>query len=568
MEASSYARQPLAQRASLIGSGNRSFKVITEMGHHSGYATNSGITSPFAQNVATTIRDSREKEKKEISDLNDRLATYIEKVRFLEAQNRKIQTDLKGLQNKKGKDTENIRQMFESELNEAKKLIAETNRHRDQAVQELTDLNKEVTAMMKKLSDATRDRAVDNDKLAAILHRLSTIDSEVKFYQRRIESVDEEIRRIKNENNGLLTQLQRFRTDLDQETLNRIDQQNQVQTLLEETEFLRRLHEQELRDLRAMASRDTTNENREYFKNELASAIRDIRQEYDQIVNLNRNDVESWYRLKVQEIQTQSARQNMEKGYQQEEVKRLRVQLGDLRAKLADLESKNNLLQGTIQQLHGQIEDDQQNYEQSLNDRDKQIRKVREECQGLMVELQMLLDTKQSLDAEIALYRRMLDGEGNISGLKQVLDQSSQSHTGTAVLRLEMPSSSRVDSPTSQRSSFQRSAKGNVAIQDISPDGHFIVLQNTHRAKDEKLSEWRLKRQVTGNPEVTFTFPKKFVLKAGKQMRIYARGCGANLPPDQLVDDSIISFGVGLNARTILTNKDGEERATYIQKVV
>ena len=56
-----------------------------------------------------------------------------------------------------------------------------------------------------------------------------------------------------------------------------------------------------------MVSRDTTPENREYFKNELASAIRDIRQEYDQRMNTNRTDIESWYRLKVQEIQVGGA---------------------------------------------------------------------------------------------------------------------------------------------------------------------------------------------------------------------------------------------------------------------
>lgn len=70
---------------------------------------------------------------------------------------------------------------------------------------------------------------------------------------------------------------------MDQETLNRIDFQNQVQTLLEEIDFIRRVHEQEIGELQTLASRDTTPENREYFKNELSSAIRDIRAEYDQV---------------------------------------------------------------------------------------------------------------------------------------------------------------------------------------------------------------------------------------------------------------------------------------------
>ena len=50
--------------------------------------------------------------------------------------------------------------------------------------------------------------------------------------------------------------------------------------------------------------------------------------------------MESWYKLKVQEIQTQSTRQTMEQSYAKEEIKRLRVQLGDLRGKLADLEGR------------------------------------------------------------------------------------------------------------------------------------------------------------------------------------------------------------------------------------
>lgn len=179
---------------------------------------------------------------------------------------------------------------------------------------------------------------------------------------------------------------------------------------------------QEIKELQALAARDTTAENREFFKNELAGAIRDIRNEYDNAAAVNRNDMESWYKLKVQEIQTQSARQNMEQGYQKEETKRLRSQLTDLRGKLGDLESRNSMLEKQVQELSYQLEDEQRSYEAALNDRDAQIRKMREECQALMVELQMLLDTKQTLDAEIALYRKMLEGEESRSGLRQLVE--------------------------------------------------------------------------------------------------------------------------------------------------
>lgn len=60
----------------ITASGNRVVKIVTEM---SSSSMTSGM-SPFGQNAASTIRDAREREKKEMSDLNDRLADYIEKV--------------------------------------------------------------------------------------------------------------------------------------------------------------------------------------------------------------------------------------------------------------------------------------------------------------------------------------------------------------------------------------------------------------------------------------------------------------------------------------------------------
>ncbi|KAF1748762.1 hypothetical protein GCK72_025229 [Caenorhabditis remanei] len=56
--------------------------------------TTSGQLSVYAANAIAGIRDNRDREKKEIADFNNRLAHYIEKVRFLEAQNRVLENDI------------------------------------------------------------------------------------------------------------------------------------------------------------------------------------------------------------------------------------------------------------------------------------------------------------------------------------------------------------------------------------------------------------------------------------------------------------------------------------------
>ncbi|VDK30209.1 unnamed protein product [Anisakis simplex] len=144
---------------------------------------------------------------------------------------------------------------------------------------------------LNRFDEATKARLVDREKIDELLVQLSNIEAEINLLRRRIALLEEELMRIKKENQRLVGELQRARTDLDQETLNRIDYQNQVQTLQEEIDFIRRVQDQEIRELQAMAARDTTSENREFFKNELSSAIRDIRSEYDQVQSFHPENI-------------------------------------------------------------------------------------------------------------------------------------------------------------------------------------------------------------------------------------------------------------------------------------
>lgn len=141
---------------------------------------------------------------------------------------------------------------------------------------------------------------------------------------------------------------------MDEETIGRIDYQNQVQTLMEELEFLRRVHEQEIKEIQALLAQAPA-DTREFFKNELALAIRDIKDQYDYIAKQGHQDMESWYKLKVSEVQGNANRSIMESSYQREEVKRMRDNISDFRNKLSDLEIKNSSLEKEVQNLSYQV---------------------------------------------------------------------------------------------------------------------------------------------------------------------------------------------------------------------
>jgi hypothetical protein len=128
------------------GFGSGSFGGgISNLASIAGLGNIAGI--PLRPNRGTSalvaVNETREREKRELCQLNDKFAQYVEKVRFLEAQNRKLQLELEALQNKAGQGSSKIKEMYEVEMNEAKKLIDDTTRDRAAAEVKARDAEKE-----------------------------------------------------------------------------------------------------------------------------------------------------------------------------------------------------------------------------------------------------------------------------------------------------------------------------------------------------------------------------------------------------------------------------------------
>lgn len=54
-----------------------------------------------------------------------------------------------------------------------------------------------------------------------------------------------------------------------------------------------------MKELAALAYRDTTAENREFWKNEMGQALREIQHIYDEKMDVMRSELEAYYNLKV-----------------------------------------------------------------------------------------------------------------------------------------------------------------------------------------------------------------------------------------------------------------------------
>ncbi|XP_063423083.1 70 kDa neurofilament protein-like isoform X4 [Mytilus trossulus] len=529
-----------------------------------------------------TVKSSREKEKKDMQDLNERFANYIEKVRFLEAQNRKLASELENLKTKWGKETSAIKSMYEQELAEARKLIDDLTKDKNKLEIQNSSLQEDMNNLRRQMDDLKKYHAIDQEQINKLNQQLSDYESEINMLRRTISSLETERGRDKERINKLQSEVDRLRIDLNNETLNHLDAENRRQTLEEEMEFLKKVHEQELKELAALAYRDTTEENREFWKSELSQAIRDIQSEYDNKVDQLRGDMESYYNLKVQEFRTGATKQNMEVTHVKEENKKLVKNISDLKGRLADLEGRNAQLESQYNSLLREYESIQSEHTMETVKLKEEITNLRSEMEAILVELQSLMDAKLSLELEIAAYRKLLESEEssdlfNRVGMRNVIEQSMNTQSRGAAQLSEMISEyeTKGDSHSSMKmmrgevsakTTYQKTSTGPVSIAEVHPEGKYITLENTSAQRREiNLDGWKLKRELDGQKEYVYTF-KNFILKPNKSVKIFARGFASDAGINDLVFRDYETWGVGSNVQTSLINENREEKATHRQK--
>lgn len=106
-----------------------------------------------ASSPLSPTRHSRLVEKVELQNLNDRLACYIDRVRNLETENSRLSIEVQTTRDTVTRETTNIKNIYEAELLEARRLLDETSRERARLeidTKRLWEENEELSARLDK----------------------------------------------------------------------------------------------------------------------------------------------------------------------------------------------------------------------------------------------------------------------------------------------------------------------------------------------------------------------------------------------------------------------------------
>jgi len=353
---------------------------------------------------------SREKEKLALQELNDRFAAYIERVRFLEADNKRLQGIIATLTAKFEELDATLRALYEAELLAARKALDETTAAKAAVELKVAGLEAKVAELTVLYKVEYEAHAVTKEAIPALEKMISERDAQIDFLTKNVSSMEIELGRLKAQIATLQKELALAKQAGDAEVVTRVELESLVATKDDEIAFLTNMYEEKVK---ALMSIDLGSDAfASAFSNELALALRDIRGEYEAIMEATRTqDTDAWYKAKFNEVMAATQRATTDLAAAKAEVSAARGKYQSLLAELTMLRAQLAAANERILSLEAEMAAAAAAAALSIEERDMIINGLRASLAEYVIELKALTDHKLALDAEIATYKRLLAGE-------------------------------------------------------------------------------------------------------------------------------------------------------------
>ncbi|XP_016109366.1 keratin, type I cytoskeletal 18-like [Sinocyclocheilus grahami] len=308
-------------------------------------------------------------EKVTMQILNERLASYLEKVRSLEKANSELEVKIHQVLVKKGpatKDYSHYQATFEK-------------------------LRKEILEMV--MSNANVSLQIDNAKLAADDYRVK-YENELQLRQ-YVEADINALRKM-----------------LDDTNMARLHLENDVEGLKVELIELKKRHHLEVSELYSQINQSGVQVDVDAPKGQdLAKIMEEIRAKYEKIALKNQEELKIWHESKISMVQVQVSEN-------EEALKEAKTQVSVSHRQMQTLKTELQSLIGSRASLEDALNETKLRYGMQVEQyngiillRESELKQLRDNIQSQTVEYQALFNIKMELEAEIATYRRLLDGE-------------------------------------------------------------------------------------------------------------------------------------------------------------
>lgn len=528
--------------------------------------TCSGSGTPLSPTRITRLQ-----EKQQLRDLNDRLAVYIDKVRSLESENDILHLQISEKEESRSRELGGLKALYETELADARRSLDDSSKERAWLQIELGKIKCDHEQLQQNYSRKDLEAA-------AALARLKELEAQLNGKEAALTTALSERRGLEDTVTDLQEQLQEMESGLAQvkkqladETLLRIDLENRCQSLTEDMEFRKSVHEEEVKEARQRyESRlvEVDSGRKEEYESKLSQALADMRAQNQEQIQIYKDNMESTYRAKLEDLQHQSEMNGASASTAREELRESAQRIQSLSAQLNALQKETRGWRERIAELEAALAKEKDTSRQLLADKDRQMMEVQAKMQQQLNDYEQLLDVKLALDMEINAYRKLLEGEEErlkLSPSPSTRVTVSRASSSSRSVRTAQGKRKRVDVEEQEASSsvsiaHSASATGPVCITEIDTDGKFVCLHNSGD-EDQAMVGYEMIKNV-GNVSATYKFTPKYVLKAGHKVTIWVSDAGvSSKPPTDLVWKNQSSWGSGEDVSVVLMNPQGEQVA-------
>ncbi|XP_029649220.1 intermediate filament protein ifa-1-like isoform X1 [Octopus sinensis] len=542
-----------------------------------------GVIAEHGQKQVAEMKNKGEKEKKEMQALNIKLTTFLQNIRYLEAENKHLKNNLSA---EKDFKCDKIKILYEDRLKELETLLKDKDVELAATKSKNESLEEEVEDLKEQLTQVKDEKDRVQAEIDGLHDEVAQRIAESETNRRRASELQKQVDDLKARNSIVVNQLSKLREELEMETSERLELSDCAAKLEDELSFNYDIHDAEVKELNAMISKlKKIPDFDETQKTEIGNIVADLSAQYEDKLRKATADMERRY---AGQLQLEKAKAKPKEDFIDPRKRRDLGKISELETQIADMKRKITELEFQRDEAENGRESDAASYED-------EIARLRREFEDVFKDFEELANAKNFTGMEVAAMLAQLkdvdssesskpvDGpqtegesapgpqtEGESAPGPQTKGESAPGHQtegesapgpqteGESAPGPKTEGESAPGHQTKEKETMSRPTEDSVKILEVGPDGKYIQLEDHAKFPmgATNMKNWTLTQTLDNGKSHTHIFTNGNVFGASKIVKIWGSKHGAG--QDGITSSEVTEWDTSKSTISLKDNENME----------